>query len=515
MRIVLIGGAGFIGHATAARLHADGHELVVISRTASKRAPANTEAIDGDATAIDPAWLRGAAAVLNLVGIKMPQGDNNFTRAHQRAVAAMLAATITAGVHRFVHVGVVSPPGASGPYHESKRSGEALVRDSGLDWTILRPSVVYGAGDDMLTHLVEQLRVAAVFPIPGGELGPLQPIDVGDVAEAIARALARPESIGRAYDLVGPELLDVRDLVRRVAHALELPTATPTIPSAIMRPLAGLAERWLTNPPVTRSQLEMLRTGLPGDREPAARELELRPRRLTDARIVELAARVPTRLPSTRLVTSAEHRAWLARTGAIAAWPLVAAVSIAMLVMPRWVPSIWPRMALVEGITTIAAVALLRLPWRELLRVRVPAVVGGLLGALVLWCAGALAIALLGSLAPALLAELPTIYAFTTELPSSLAIVAMLAIVVAEDIVWRGVVTLRAVASFGAVRGCVAAGTLFAIAHVTSGPPLLWLAALGCGTLWSAVAVRTRSLVPVIVMHAGWDTLVMFVWRYD
>jgi NADH dehydrogenase len=469
-------------------------------------------AIDGDATRLEAAWLAGCDAIVNLVGIKMPQGDNDFAGVHERAVSTMIAAAKHAGVRRFVHVGVVRPPDARGLYHDTKRRGEALVRESGLDWTIVRPSVVYGPGDDMLTHLVQQLRVAPVFPIPGGELGPLMPVDVRDVAEAIACALERPASIGHAYDVVGPERLDVRALVRRVASALELPTLTPTMPLTIMRPIAAIAERVLADPPVTTSQLEMLRTGLPGDGEAAERELGLHPRRLGDARIAELAATIPSRVPSLRLVTSAEHRAWLERAADPRASGLLVGVLVAMLAMPWVISSIWPRMAVIEGVFAALAIATLRLPWRELLRPRASLVIGGVLGALALWLLGAVALAL----APApLRADVSSIYAWTTELPTAITLPTMLAIVAAEDIVWRGAVTFALAAWLGALRGCLAAGTLFAIAHLTSGPPLLWLAALAYGTLWSATAIHTRSLVAVITMHASWDTLAMFVLRYD
>lgn len=514
MKVALVGGAGFIGRATATKLIADGHEVVVISRSASRRALPGTNAIDADAMDVPGSALVGVGALVNLVGIKMPRGDNDFARAHERSVVALIASAKHAGVPRFVHVGVVSPPGASGPYHDSKRRGEQLVRDSGLQWTIVRPSVVYGPGDDMLTHLVEQIRVAPVFPIPGGTLGPLMPVDVRDVAEAIARALAREVAIGRAYDVVGPEALDVRRLVQRVSAAIELPTLAPTVPLFVMRPLAAIAERVFADPPVTTSQLEMLRTGLPGDGDAAARELELVPRTMSAAYIAELAAAIPQRLPSLRIVTSAEHRAWLRRSADPRAWGLLAIVMLAMLAMPWAIRSVWPRMALIEGLATVAAIAMLRLLWRELLRPSARMLAGGIAAGVVMWALGWPAVAMLRWIAPRMLADLSAIHAWGNELSPAIAIPVMLAIVACEDIVWRGAIGFAAVARCGPVLGCLVGGVLFALAHTTSGPPLLWLAALVCGTLWTAATIRTRSLVPTIAMHATFDLLAMFVWRY-
>lgn len=514
MKVALVGGSGFIGRATVARLLADGHEVVVISRSASRRALPGVIAIDADAMNVPASALVGVDALVNLVGIKMPKGDNDFARAHERTVVALITAAEHAGITRFVHVGVVSPPGASGPYHDSKRRGDQLVRDSGLHWTIVRPSVVYGPGDDMLTHLVEQIREAPVFPIPGGALGPLMPVDVRDVAEAIARALVREAAIGRAYDVVGPEPLDVRQLVGRVAAAIELPTFAPTVPLVVMRPLAALAERVLANPPVTTSQLVMLRTGLPGDGEAAARELDLVPRPLSDAYLAELAAQIPVRLPSARLVTSPEHRAWLRGSADARAWLLLAIVLVAMLAMPWVIRSVWSRMAVIEGLAAAGAIAMLRMPWRELLRPSARVIAGGIAAGVVMWALGWPAVAMLGWLAPSVLADLPTIHAWGFELSRAIAIPAMLAIVTCEDIVWRGAIGFAAVARFGPALGCIVGGLLFALAHTTSGPPLLWLAALVCGALWTATTIRTRSLAPTIAMHATFDLLAMFVWRY-
>ncbi|HWB75382.1 MAG TPA: NAD-dependent epimerase/dehydratase family protein [Nannocystaceae bacterium] len=514
MKVALVGGAGFIGRATATKLIADGHEVVVISRSASRRALPGVIAVDADAMDVPASALADVDALVNLVGIKMPQGDNDFARAHERTVAALLAAAEHAGITRFIHVGVVSPPGASGPYHDSKRRGEQLVRDSGLHWTIVRPSVVYGPGDDMLTHLVEQIRVAPVFPIPGGALGPLMPVDVRDVAEAIARALQRDAAIDRVYDVVGPEPLDVRRLVWRVAAAIELPILAPTVPRFLMRPLAAIAERVLADPPVTTSQLEMLRTGLPGDGGAAARDLELSPRAMSNAYVAEIAAQVPVRLPSLRLVTSAEHRAWLRRIGDARAWRLLVIVMVAMLAMPWLLRSVWPRMAAIEGLAAASAIMLLGLPWRELLRPSVRAIAGGVVAGIAMWAVGWNGVAILRWIAPSMLADLPAIHAWGHELSRAVAIPLMFAIVAAEDIVWRGAIGLAAVARFGPVLGCIVGGLLFALAHTTSGPPLLWLAAFVCGTIWIATTIRTRSLVPTIAMHATFDLFAMFVWRY-
>src|SRR5258707_15330780 len=122
--------------------------------------------------------LRGCDALVNLAGIKREDGSQTFEAVHVEATRRLLAACGEAGVRRFVHVSVVcSRPDPTSPYHDTKWRGETLVQASGLDVTILKPAVVYGAGDDMLTHLVKMIRFAPLFPIVGRGDSLLQAVD--------------------------------------------------------------------------------------------------------------------------------------------------------------------------------------------------------------------------------------------------------------------------------------------------------------------------------------------------
>ena len=97
-----------------------------------------------------------------------------------------------------------SRPDPRSAYHDTKWRAEELVRSSGLDWTILKPAVIYGPGDDMVSHLVKMIRFAPVFPVVGRGDSLLQPVHAGDVAAAVVGALGNDRSIGKAYDVVGP-----------------------------------------------------------------------------------------------------------------------------------------------------------------------------------------------------------------------------------------------------------------------------------------------------------------------
>ncbi len=183
-----------------------------------------------------------------------------------------------------------------------------------------------------------------------------------------------------------------------------------------------------------------------------------------------------------------------------------------MLLLPRWLPSIWLRMAAIELVAAAAMLAWVPLPWRTLLRPRLRGVLLGLVGAALLWLAGAAVTWLLRD--TPLLADAAAIYGWADALPAPALAVALPGIVVAEDVVWRGAVTHVLATRLPWPAAAAAAGAWFALAHVTSGPPVLWLAALACGTLWSAVSLRAGALAPVVAMHLGWDLLVLLIAPY-
>ncbi|MEX1368418.1 MAG: NAD(P)H-binding protein [Nannocystaceae bacterium] len=515
-RVAVAGGSGFIGRHVVAALMQAGHAVRVLARgvePGNDREGLEHLAIDVGAGPLPAAALRGCEAVVNLVGIKAPRGDNDFSRAHVCAVEHLIAACREAGIDRFVHISVAQAKDADGPYAQTKRDGEQRARDSGLAVTVLRPGLVYGVGDEPLRNLVQMVALATVVPLPRGADGPLPAIDVLDVAAAVVATLQRPQTAGMSLDLVGPEVLTLRGLVRRVAEALELPTVIPPVPDRLVRPAAALMERMLADPPLSRSQLQMLTRGLPGDPEPARQCLDLHPRALTDERIREIATTVPALAPSLRLVTSAEHRHWLhERASSLRGWPWLLGLALLLMLVAPWVlPSVWTRMAIVEGALLVVVLATLRPGLRGLLRPSAATVGLGLGVAALAYLGGDLFVAALRSWAPAAAAQVQQVYGWSELAPLGLRLVLLPLIVLGEDVVWRGALTLPLAARIGPALGSVAAGSVFAVAHLTSGPPLLVAAALIMGTLWSALAIRSRSLVPVLVSHLVWDLLVMFV----
>ncbi|MBV1862151.1 MAG: NAD(P)H-binding protein, partial [Nannocystaceae bacterium] len=263
MKILLAGASGFIGTATVAALRAAGHDVVALSRTRGDLAE-DVEHIPADAGSgpIDPSEFKEIDAVVNLVGIAIERGTNTFEAAHVRAVEHLIQLSQALGVRRFVHVSVVRPDGSDDPYHRTKRDGEALVIGSDRVWTILRPGLVYGPGDAMLSNLARFVTLAPIFVAPGGPTGPLQTVDVEDVADAVVRTLATPSTQSATIDIVGPDRVSLPQLVRTVGLALELPTWVARMPAGLMRVAAGVMQRLPPHPPITPTQLGMLIDGL-------------------------------------------------------------------------------------------------------------------------------------------------------------------------------------------------------------------------------------------------------------
>lgn len=213
------------------------------------------------------------------------------------------------------------------------------------------------------------------------------------------------------------------------------------------------------------------------------------------------------------LVIASEPREWLeSQARALRGWPWTLLLALAvMLALPSVLPSVWTRMAVVNASLSLLLFALHGRVLGPLLRPRLALVLVGLTSAAVLYVGADLFMLGLRALAPALAAQVESVYAWSDDASLPVRLALLLVIVPGEDLVWRGMVTLPLAARFGPWLGCLLAGTVFAIAHLTSGPPLLVIAALAMGTLWSLLAVRTRSLVPVVTSHLAWDLAVMFV----
>ncbi len=492
--VAVVGGTGFLGRHVAPALVAAGHDIRVLSRR-----------IGFDARRPNLPSLRGCSAVVNLVGIKLEEGEQTFRAVHVDAVDRLVEAMKLAGVRRLVHVSVVAAREAPGlPYQHTKWQGEEVVRGSGLEWTILRPGVIYGAGDDMLAHLTLMIRASPVFPIVNDGSAPMMPVDARDVAAAVVGALRVQASVGRVYEVVGPDRLTLREVVSRVAEANGLPVRIWSTPVALMRLPGRVMEAVMDQPLSTRAQLSLLVEGLAGDSEPARRDLGVQPAPFTPDRLRPIVEGIMRRAPvDLRLLSAPQPRR---ETSAAAAWGLWAFATAALSVVLLGVRDVWTGLLLATS--AAAAGALFVRSVRSRIRPSLFRVAAGLAAGAALYLPARLFIRLLGLGGSA---PLRALYAWRGDHGLPYLLATMLMTVAAEEVLFRGLVTRFAMERLGRVGGIAAAAALYALALVAAGNPLLLAAALLCGVLWGWLYAATDDLVAPIVCHVAFDVLAMFV----
>ena len=206
------------------------------------------------------ATVAGADAIVHLAAIAIERAGQTYEAVNTDATAALLEAARAGGVNRFIQMSQNGASSAS-PHRflKSKGIAEDLVRASDRSWTVLRPSVIFGPGDEFVTVLARLVRLSpVVYPLPGGGTARFQPVSVNDVAESVALSLEQSDTGGRAFTLGGPEPLSLREIAARVLEAMEARRALVGVPAAVLRPLVGIAQLVLPSPPVTTGLLALL-----------------------------------------------------------------------------------------------------------------------------------------------------------------------------------------------------------------------------------------------------------------
>lgn len=234
LRIAVLGGTGFVGHSLCERLVADGHEVRILTRRAERHRDLLVlpTALVVDADVHNPAVLKrefqGLDAVVNLVGILNEAGRDGkgFERAHAELPAKVVQACRQNGVARLLHMSALNAS-ADGPSHylRSKGRGEKIVHEaesSSLHVTSFRPSVIFGPGDSFTNRFAALLRqVPFVFPLACASAR-LQPVSVTDVVQAFVLALDRHATFGQRYNLCGPQVYTLGEIVTYLAQRLGL-----------------------------------------------------------------------------------------------------------------------------------------------------------------------------------------------------------------------------------------------------------------------------------------------------
>lgn len=246
MDVLVAGGTGFLGRSVCQVLAERGHGVTAASRSPDD-VPLPDAVVRASADVTD-ADLRGLVAghdaVVNLVALPSHvQPRASHEAVHLGGTRTLLRASEAAGVDRFVQLsGLGIDDGVETAYFRAKRRAEAAVRESSLDWTIYRPSVVFGDGCAFLPFL-ERLARFGIVPLPGGGRTRLQPMWVGDLAPMVADGVAGARHVGATYRLGGPERLTLAAVLSMVADdpvVLPVPMPVARLGAALLGQLPGV-----------------------------------------------------------------------------------------------------------------------------------------------------------------------------------------------------------------------------------------------------------------------------------
>lgn len=263
MRIFLAGGTGFVGGHVRCALLERGHELVLLTHWKGVCTESGIEQVEGDVTRPETytAALQGCDAVINLVGIirEFPGRGIIFERLHGEATRSLLGAARKAGVRRYVQMSALGTrPAAVSRYHQTKYRAEEEVRTSGLDWTIFRPSVIFGPKDDFINKLAGFIRKLPAVPVIGDGSYRLQPIHAGDVARCFASALEIPETTNKTFELCGRDRFTYLELLETIGRVLgKRSVRTVRIPRSLMESLTRHLQHFPLFP-ITLDQIQTL-----------------------------------------------------------------------------------------------------------------------------------------------------------------------------------------------------------------------------------------------------------------
>ena len=287
MRLLVTGGSGFLGGYVLDEARHRGHEVVALARSDTATAAVarhGAEPLSGDFD--DPAGLpevfssARCSSLLNIASLGFGHAP------------AILAAARVAGLDRAVFVSTTAVTTTLPTRSRAVRLvAEEQIRESGLKWTILRPTMIYGArGDRNLSRLLALLPRVPVLPVPGGGRHLQQPVHVADVAAAVLSAVERPESAGSTYDIAGPQPLSFAELLRITTRAVGSRTRFLPVPLSPLVAAAHGYELLATRPRIHAEQLQRLAEDKAFSIKDAARDLDFAPRSFAEGIVAEARA---------------------------------------------------------------------------------------------------------------------------------------------------------------------------------------------------------------------------------
>ncbi|MDS0294125.1 complex I NDUFA9 subunit family protein [Halogeometricum luteum] len=242
MKVLVVGGSGFIGTNLCRELKSRGHEVTALSRSpSSEDLPAGVNKAMGNVTAYDSIKeaFEGMDAVYNLVALSplfKPSGGNEMhDKIHRQGTENVVRAAEKHEVDRFVHMSALgADPDGPTAYIRAKGRAEEIVTESVLDWTVFRPSVVFGDGGEFVSF-TKTLAPPYVSALPGGGKTRFQPIWVGDLVPMMSDAVEDEKHVGQVYEIGGPDKMTLAEIARLIHESDGRSTTIVPVPMGLAK----------------------------------------------------------------------------------------------------------------------------------------------------------------------------------------------------------------------------------------------------------------------------------------
>lgn len=263
MKIAITGGTGFVGRHLASRLSSEGHDVVLLARTAPVEQDwpfiASNLSDVGQLVRV----FSECDAVAHCAGINRELGKQTFRQVHIEGTKNVVTAAYASRVKKIVLMSFLrARPDCGSPYHESKWAAEEIVRNSGLDYTVLKAGVVFGRGDHMLDHLSHALYTFPFFPLVGLKDRTCRPLAVEDLVQVMRAALVDLRLKQQTVAVLGPEEIYLREAVRRVAEVVGKQPLIFPLPVWCHRIMARVFEFTMKTPLASLAQVRILSEGI-------------------------------------------------------------------------------------------------------------------------------------------------------------------------------------------------------------------------------------------------------------
>ncbi|MDZ4832400.1 MAG: NAD(P)H-binding protein [Candidatus Melainabacteria bacterium] len=267
MRIAITGGSGFLGGHLAREMARRGHFPTIVARGVSPRGEALRKVANinfmpmpiTDDRRLFQAF-NNCDGIAHLIGINRETEPNEFHKVHVDATMRVISMARKAGIKRVIFVSYLKArKNPFSRYHQTKWEAEEMFRTSGLDYTILKPGMIYGPGDHMISHISRALDLLPLFSPPISLFSnKIRPISVDDMSDLMIRSFEEEAMVNQTVALLGPEEITLSEAVRRVARVRKKLALVLPLPSIVHYSMAAVMERFSADPLFTTAQINML-----------------------------------------------------------------------------------------------------------------------------------------------------------------------------------------------------------------------------------------------------------------